>query len=180
MATSTNASAHAQAGAPAHGATLPDDELFIARAFAAPLPLVFRMWEDPEHRARWWGPKGRTCSHLAQDFRVGGAWRACLSSPTGDSWHGGVFLEIERDRRIVFTFTWDEGPAAGVETVITVTFAEQNGMTIQTFHQTPFTSVERRNSHVVGWSLVLDSAQAYAEALAAQTSSPENPALQTP
>jgi uncharacterized protein YndB with AHSA1/START domain len=146
---------------------LADDELFIVRAFEAPPPLVFRMWEDPEHRAHWWGPKGFTCKHLAQDFRPGGAWRACISSPrAGDSWHGGVFREIERNRRIVFTFTWDAGPAAGVETVITVTFAEQGAMTIQTFHQTPFTSVERRDNHVVGWSLLLDREQAYAEALA--------------
>jgi uncharacterized protein YndB with AHSA1/START domain len=148
-----------------HAASLPDDELFLVRAFDAPLPLVFRMWEDPHHRARWWGPKGFTCKHLTQDFRPGGAWRACIWSPsTGDSWHGGVFREIERDRRLVFTFTWDSGPAGGVETLITVTFAEEHGVTIQTFHQTPFTSVERRDSHVVGWSQLLDNEQAYVEA----------------
>lgn len=148
-----------------HGAPLPDDQLLIVRAIDAPLPLVFRMWEDPVHRARWWGPKNYTCTHLEQDFRPGGAWRACISSArTGDSWHGGVFLEIERDRRLVFTFAWDSGPHGGVETVVTVTFAEQNGMTIQTFHQTPFTNVERRDSHVVGWSLLIDKEQAYAEA----------------
>ena len=142
---------------------LADDELYIVRAFQAPAALVFRLWEDPEHRARWWGPKGFTCRHLKQDFRVGGAWRACISSPDhgGDSWHGGIFREIERDRRIVFTFMWDAGPAAGVDTVVTITFAEQNGSTIQTFHQTPFATVERRDSHVVGWSQVLDSEQAY-------------------
>ena len=72
-----------------------------------------------------------------------------------------MFREIERNRRIVFTFTWDAGPAAGVDTVVTITFAEQSGSTIQTFHQTPFASVERRNSHVVGWSGVLDNQQAY-------------------
>jgi len=151
----------------AHAAPLADDELFIVRAFDAPVALVFRLWEDPVHRARWWGPKGFRCMRLEQDFRPGGAWRACVSTPeTGDSWHSGVFREIERDRRIVFTFTWDEGPAAGVETVVTVTFAEQHGSTIQTFHQTPFTSVERRDSHVVGWSQLLDRQQAYVESLA--------------
>lgn len=150
-----------------HGASLADDELFLVRVFDAPLPLVFRMWEDPAHRACWWGPKNYTCTHLEQDFRPGGAWRACITSPrTGDSWHGGVFQEIERDRRIVFTFAWEGGPSGGVETIVTVTFAEQHGMTVQTFHQTPFTSVERRDSHVVGWSLLLDREQAYAEALA--------------
>lgn len=151
--------------APLHAASLPDDELFLVRAIDAPLPLVFRMWEDVEHRARWWGPKGFTCRHLKQDFRPGGAWRACIWSPdTGESWHGGVFREIERDRRIVFTFAWDSGPAGGVDTLITVTFAEEHGVTIQTFHQTPFTSVERRDSHVVGWSQLLDNEQAYVEA----------------
>lgn len=145
---------------------LADNELFLVRAFDAPIALVFRLWEDPVHRARWWGPKGFTCKHLEQDFRAGGAWRACISSPTaGDSWHGGVFREIERDRRIAFTFTWDAGPAAGVETLVIVTFAEQNGCTLQTFHQTPFTSVERRDSHVVGWSQLLDSQQAYVESI---------------
>lgn len=150
--------------APLHGEVLQDDELYLVRVFDAPLALVFRLWEDPEHRARWWSPKGFTCASLKQDFRPGGAWRACIVSPTtGESWHGGTFREIERDRRIVFTFAWDAGPAAGVDTVITVTFAEQQGMTVQTFHQTPFANVERRDSHVVGWSLLLDKAQAYAE-----------------
>jgi uncharacterized protein YndB with AHSA1/START domain len=148
-------------------APLADDELLIVRVFDAPASLVFRMWEDREHRMRWWGPKGYACKHLEQDFRAGGAWRACISSPkTGDSWHGGVFREIERDRRLVFTFRWDTGPASDVDTVITVTFAEQNGMTIQTFHQTPFSSVERRDNHIIGWSQLLDCEQAYAENLA--------------
>lgn len=152
---------------PAYGAPLADDELFLVRAFAAPVPLVFRLWEDVEHRARWWGPKGYACTHLEQDFRPGGAWRACINSPTsGESWQRGVFREIERDRRIVFTFAWDSGPAGGVETLVTVTFAAERGMTIQTFHQTPFTSVERRDTHVVGWSLLFDSEQTYAETLA--------------
>jgi uncharacterized protein YndB with AHSA1/START domain len=159
--------ARAETLAPDTGLPLRDDELFITRVFDAPAALVFRLWEDPEHRARWWGPKGYACTHMKQDFRPGGAWRACIVSPSGEeSWQGGMFRQIERDRRLVFTFAWDAGPSAGVETVITVTFAEQNGMTIQTFHQTPFKSVERRNNHIVGWSLLLDRQQAYAEAFA--------------
>ena len=88
---------------------------------------------------------------------------ASSSEKHGANWSGGVYREIERDRRLVFTFAWDEGPAGGVETVCTVTFAEQNGATIQTFHQTPFHDRARRDSHVVGWSQVLDRQQAYAE-----------------
>jgi uncharacterized protein YndB with AHSA1/START domain len=143
------------------GMPLRDDELLLVRVFRAPVEQVFRLWEDPEHRARWWGPSEASCTSLKQDFRPGGAWRACIANSSGETWHGGVFREIERDRRIVFTFTWDSGPHAGVETLVTITFAEQNGTTIQTFHQINFAAVERRDSHVVGWSLVLDQQQAY-------------------
>jgi uncharacterized protein YndB with AHSA1/START domain len=154
---------------PAAAGQLPllrDDELYIVRAFQAPVPLVFRLWEDLSHRVRWWGPTGHTCKHFEHDFRPGGAWRACIVAHDGtDSWQGGVYREIERDRRLVFTFAWDAGPAAGVDTVVTVTFADQGGSTIQTFHQTPFRTPERRNNHILGWSLLFDSEQAYAKAL---------------
>ncbi|HEY9217082.1 MAG TPA: SRPBCC domain-containing protein [Phenylobacterium sp.] len=148
----------------APAAPIRDDELYLTRWFDAPVPLVFRLWEDVSHRVRWWGPKGFTCKHFEQDFRPGGAWRACIASAEyGDSWHGGVFREIERDKRIVFTFTWDSGPAGGVETVITVTLGEEQGGTIQTFHQSGFTDVARRDSHVAGWSQLIDNQQAYVQ-----------------
>lgn len=146
------------------GLPLRDDELLIVRAIAAPIPLVFRMWEEASHRANWWAPKGFRVERFTHDFRVGGAWRACIVSPEhGEIWHGGVYREIERDRRIAFTFAWDSGPAGGVETLITVTFAQAEDATIQTFHQTPFATPERRDSHVVGWSGLLDREQAYVE-----------------
>lgn len=156
-----------RAGVADPGMPLRDDELLIVRAFDAPVPLVFRLWEDPVHRANWWAPKGCRCIHFSHDFREGGKWRAgFVSEDYGENWHEGVYREIERDRRIVFTFTWDEGPAAGIETVITITFAEAHGKAIQTFHQTPFASVERRDSHITGWSGLLDRQQAYVEAKA--------------
>jgi uncharacterized protein YndB with AHSA1/START domain len=146
------------------GMPLRDDELLIVRHFDAPVPLVFRMWEDPVHRLNWWAPKGCRCTHFKHDFREGGDWRACFVSEIhGENWQTGAYQEIEPDSRIVFTFTWDSGPAAGIETIITITLAEAHGGTIQTFHQTPFAAVERRDSHVAGWSGLLDRQQTYVE-----------------
>ena len=151
---------------PDRGMPLRDDELLIVRAFDAPVPLVFRMWEDAVHRLHWWAPKGCRCTHFTHEFREGGAWRACfVSEAYGENWQEGLYREILRDRRVVFSFAWDTGPAAGVETEVTITFAESQGRTIQTFHQTPFASAERRDSHVTGWSGLLDRQQAYVEAL---------------
>ena len=146
------------------GMPLRDDELLIVRAFDAPIPLVFRMWEDEVHRTHWWAPKGFQCTHFVHDFREGGAWRACFASPAhGEQWQHGVYREIDRDRRIVFTFVWEQGPAPGVETTVTITFAEAHDQTIQTFHQTSLATRERRDSHVTGWSGLLDRQQAYVE-----------------
>ena len=83
---------------------------------------------------------------------------------TARTGRGGSYRQIDRDRRIVFTFTWDSGPAGGIETIVTITFGEAHGGTIQTFHQAPFAAVERRDSHIAGWSGLLDRQQAYVEA----------------
>lgn len=140
-------------------------ELLITRTFDAPIELVFQLWEQREHMIRWWGPKDFTCTHLDLDFRPGGGYRACITSARyGESWMGGRFLEIEKPRRIVMTFAWEDGrDQPGVATQITVTFTEEQGRTVQRFHQTPFLHEDARDSHVDGWNQCFDREQRYAE-----------------
>ena len=144
------------------------DELLITRTFDAPPAVVFALWSDPNHFKQWMGPQGFDCLEAEIDFRIGGAYRAMIKSDEyGESWFGGVYREIERNRRLVFTFAWDnDGPSAGVETLVTITFEERDGKTVQTFHQRPFTSVERRDSHVGGWSEAFDKLGTYAATVA--------------
>jgi uncharacterized protein YndB with AHSA1/START domain len=145
-------------------ARLRDDELLITRTFDAPAAVLFALWSEPEHMKRWMGPADFTCPEAKIDFRVGGAYRAMIKSAAhGENWFGGVYREIERNRRLVFTFAWDnEGPSAGLETLVTITFEERDGKTIQTFHQSPFLNVERRDSHIGGWNGAFDKLDAYA------------------
>ena len=106
------------------------------------------------------------------DFRVGGTYRAMITSPArGENWFGGVYREIVANKRLVFTFTWDnDGPSAGVETLVTITFEEKGGKTVQTFHQRPFLNAERRDSHVGGWTSSFDKLAAYAAQIAKEHS----------
>ena len=149
-------------------ATLADDQLLIQRTFDAPAAVVFSLWSEARHMRRWMGPEDFDCPEREIDFRVGGAYRGKIRSPRmGDNPFHGVYREIEPNRRLVFTFAWDnDGPSAGVETLVTILFEEKDGRTVQTFHQTPFLTVERRDSHIGGWSQTFDKAQAYAAALA--------------
>lgn len=144
-----------------------DDELFIERIFAAPVQLVFDMWARREHMLHWLGPANSRCLEADLDFRVGGEWSACvLMEQYGERRMGGRYLEIEPGRRIVKTFQWRNGEG-DPDTVITLTFHDAGGgRTRQTFHQTPFTDVPRRDSHIEGWTACFNSEQAYVEAQA--------------
>jgi len=142
-----------------------DNELLIVRTFNAPPSVVFAPWSSAEHMRCWMGPKGFTCSEMAIDLRVGGRYRGMIKSAQhGENWFGGIYREIVQDKRLVFTFTWEnDGPSAGLEMVVTITFEERDGKTVQTFHQAPFRTVERRDSHVGGWSEAFDKQAVYAE-----------------
>src|SRR6266581_3309178 len=89
-----------------------DRTLVVTRLLDAPCDLVFRMWTDPEHIARWWGPQGFTTTSLDMDLRPGGAYRSCMRSPEGRLLcRRGVYREIAPPERLAFTFAW--GDAAG-------------------------------------------------------------------
>ena len=67
--------------------------------------------------------------------------RICWSSPS----HGKKAREIDP-----------------LETIVTVRFEEKDGRTLQHFHQTPFSSVASRDSHVAGWNSLFNKEAAYA------------------
>jgi uncharacterized protein YndB with AHSA1/START domain len=133
-------------------------ELTITRVFNAPRVLVFKVWTDPRHAVKWWGPVHHPAAHLEMDVRPGGAWCARLrSTETGkDLWHRGVFREVVAPERLVFTFAWDEDGERGLETLVTVTFAEQGGKTLMTFRHAPFQSAAERDGHQGGWTSCFD------------------------
>lgn len=145
--------------------TLVQDKLplTIIRTFDAPRELVWEAWTKAEHALHWWGPKHHPATDIAWDARVGGRWRNCLREvETGNLfWHGGVFREVVRPERLVFTFVWEESGERGMETLITVNFAERNGKTEMTLHQTPFQSITERDGHDEGWNSTFDRLAEY-------------------
>lgn len=79
-------------------------DLRITRVFDAPRELVWQAWTDPEHLARWWGPKDFTAPTVKIDLRVGGKYLYCMRSPEGqDFWSTGVYEEIVPFERLVCT-----------------------------------------------------------------------------
>jgi len=139
-------------------ATKPDDALIITRMFNAPRALVFKVWTDPKHLANWFGPRHHPATQMSMDVRPGGKWRGRLQAVEDSKalWLGGVYREVVAPERLVFTFAWEEEGERGLETLVTITFADKGGKTLMTFHQAPFVSVEEREGHTEGWESTFD------------------------
>lgn len=135
-----------------------DRELVITRIFDAPPSLVFKLWTQPEHLVRWWGPKGFTTHFCTMDVRPGGAWRIGMRSPAGkDEWQRGVFREIVAPERLVFTYAFEDATGRlGHQTLVTATFSDHAGKTKLTLRQAVFETVLVRDDHIRGWTEALD------------------------
>jgi len=147
-------------------------ELTITRVLHAPRDLVFKVWTDARDAKKWWGPRDYPATHLEMDVRPGGHWRGRLRSTENgkELGLGGVFREVVAPERLVFTFAWEEEGERGLETLVTVTFADRGGKTVMTFHHAPFQSVAERDGHRGGWTSSFDRLEEY---VAHMTRSPQ-------
>lgn len=150
----------AQALAPAIRPTLR-----MQRTFDAPRELVWRAWSNPEIMVLWMGPVEWPAVSAACDFRVGGAWRICLRSPTTGQnlWQGGVYTEIDAPHRLAFTFRWDESHEDGppVDTLVTVDLTEAGDRTLMDFVHEGLKSEQSLTGHKHGWTSTADRLEAW-------------------
>jgi Uncharacterized conserved protein len=88
-----------------------DRVLVLEREFKAPRELVYKMFKEPEHLKRWWGPKGWELPVCNIDFRPGGVWHYCMKcvdENQGDfygmeSWGKGVYKDIAEPEMVAYT-----------------------------------------------------------------------------
>ncbi|HUL93171.1 MAG TPA: SRPBCC domain-containing protein [Burkholderiales bacterium] len=106
-----------------------DREIAATRILDAPRELVWKVWTDPEHIAKWWGPNGFTTTTYAMELKPGGVWRYVMHGPDGRDYQNKVtYLEVVEPGRLVYTL----GGGDDVEPLshhVTVTFADLGGKT---------------------------------------------------
>lgn len=144
--------------------TVAEKEIVITRLFDAPRTLVFKVWTDPQHIAKWWGPEGYSSTDCKVDLRVGGNFSLQLHGKGGDIHPcAGTFREIVEPERIVYEAVQAEGAGCGAglppRSVVTVTFEDQQGKTLLTIH-TRLASILDRDAALesgfgIGWESCL-------------------------
>ncbi|MGL4513876.1 MAG: SRPBCC family protein [Lacipirellulaceae bacterium] len=139
-----------------------DLDIVITRVFDAPVELVWRLWTEAEHIARWFGPEGFTTRVVHQDFRVGGEQRLVMVGPDGAEYPcKGKYLEIVPHQRIVSTDDFGDDfvhgdPASLPQGMIaTAEFEDLTGrtrLTLTIAHPTPEDLKKHADMGVVaGW-----------------------------
>lgn len=123
--------------------------LLLSRVFNAPRELVFKVWTDPEHFGKWWGPQGFSLDVIKMDVRPGGMFLGCQKSPDGSQamWGKFVYQEVIEPEKLVFvqSFSDEEGNTIRapfnanwpLEIMNIITFEEINGKTTLTMQGGP-------------------------------------------
>ena len=126
---------------------------------------VFGAWTEPDQLVEWACPEGLSVDGAEVDLRVGGRYRIVMRAPDGAVHTAvGVYREIERPGRLVYTWTWedtqDEGMRIG-ETVVTVEFRDLgDGTTEVVLTHEGFPGPEARDNHDAGWTSCLNRLEA--------------------
>lgn len=112
----------------------------VTRIIDAPRKLVFKVWTEPQHLEKWWGPKDFIITTYKMDLRVGGEYVFGMKMPDGgEMWAKLVFREIIEPEKFSFvvSFTDNKGnvirqpydPSWPLEVLNTVYFTEEGSKT---------------------------------------------------
>lgn len=104
------------------------NEIYLMRAYDAPVKLVWDAWTDPLQISQWYGPRGYTVTTNKMEVKTGGTWDYIMHGPDGVDYHNKTkYLEVEKYSRMVYDHGGnDERPPLFR---VTVTFTEIAGKT---------------------------------------------------
>lgn len=127
--------------------------LHLEKMLPASPEEVFEAFIDPAKLSTWWGPAGFTTPSLLLDVREGGRYRITMQPPEGEPFHlRGEFREIDRPRRLVYTFVWEEPDPDDQETIVTLSFLDHDVGTKVVLDQGRFNTEARHALHEAGWT----------------------------
>jgi uncharacterized protein YndB with AHSA1/START domain len=162
-------------------AAMQSTPFIMVREFAATRDLVWKVWTEGEHFARWFGPKGMNVTLVQFDLRPGGMNHYYMTLPDGKKmWGKAVYREVVPQTKLVWINSFSDENAGitrhpfmkdpwPLQLLTTITFAENAGKTTVTVRWLPFDAEddERRvfennlASMNGGWGGTLDQLTTY-------------------
>lgn len=150
----------------------PDTDLSFTRTLAVPRALVWECWTDPRHIPHFFVPRPHKVTACDIDLRVGGRFNTTFDVDGTIMENTGVWLELVKDEKLVFTDTYEEGwkpKSDPFMTAILLLAETADGGTEYTAiarHRTTETAEQHKQMGFFdGWGTVVDQLEAYAKGL---------------
>ena len=150
----------------------PDTDLMLTRTLNAPRDLLWDCWTRPEHLVHWFVPRPHKVVACELDVRPGGRCNTTFDVEGNLMVNEGVYLEVIRGEKLVFTDTYTEGWKPAPEPFMTaiVTFADAgDGRTLYTAIARHRSAASARQHEEMGfhdgWGTVATQLEAYAQGL---------------
>jgi uncharacterized protein YndB with AHSA1/START domain len=132
----------------------PDRVVTVRRVLPAPPDIVYDEWLDPVGMIEWMCPRPARAVKISLEPSVGGPLRIDIEDSGSSLYVTGHYVELDRPRRLRFTWSCSDWPDPSVQSVVTVTLtahgADETMMTIE-HEQLPPDQVD---SHQRGWGAI--------------------------
>ena len=137
--------------------------LEIKRLIKAPRERVYAAWTDAAQMKQWFGPENVQTRDLIADARVGGTFRWDLTNPEGEEMTmRGEFRELQPDKKIVFTWQWeDDEDWENHTSIVTVELFDADGGTELRLTHEQLPNEASRDGHTGGWNSALDKLERF-------------------
>ena len=129
-------------------------DLILTRIIDAPREKVFKAWTDPALLKQWFSPLPWTISKAETDVRHGGSSLVVMRSPDGKEFPcPGVYLEVVKNERLVFTDAYTKAwePSEKPFMTVTLTFEDLGGKTKYTALASHWTVADREAHEQMGF-----------------------------
>ncbi|MEQ9064872.1 MAG: SRPBCC domain-containing protein [Vicingaceae bacterium] len=103
--------------------------------------VLYQAWVSPEMTIE-------PVVKIESDPKINGHFKLYSKSEHGEGVMSGKFIEVEQDKKLKYTWHWEESPE---KTEVTVEFLENAGRTTVELMHKGFTTIESKEMHDAGW-----------------------------
>jgi len=131
-----------------------DRVVTVRRVLPAPPDVVYDEWLDPVGMLEWMCPRPARAVKISLEPSVGRPLRIDIEDDGSSLYVTGMFVELDRPRRLRFTWSCSAWADPSVQSLVTVTLeargADETMMTIEHEQLPP----EEVDSHQHGWGTI--------------------------
>ena len=131
-----------------------DRKVVVRRVLPAPPDIVYDEWLDPAGMTEWMCPRPARAVKIALEPSVGGLLRIDIEDSGFSLYVTGMFVELDRPRRLRFTWSCSDWADPTVQSLVTVSLeARGEGETMMTIEHEQLPP-EQVDSHQRGWGAI--------------------------